>query len=107
MQEVKNSTTRKNHIKVNIHIGAHFGGNKKRQETLEIVDGATAGMVIRELLERSLIQLQEDKKENDIERFVDSIVILINGKNMRYLDGMNTVISDNDAIIILKPLVGG
>jgi len=107
MEEVNNSTAKRGLVKINITIGSNLGSKNKRQQTLEIADGATAGDVIKELLERSLIQFKEDNKENDIEKLFKNIMILINGKNIRYLDGMNTVITENDTIVVLKPLVGG
>ena len=107
MEEINNSTAKRNLVNLNIIFGSNLGSKEKRQKTLEIADGATVGDVIKELLERSLIQFQEDKKANDIGELVKHILILINGKNIRFLDGMNTVVSENDNIFILKPLLGG
>ena len=107
MGEVNGSTKNRRLVKLNITIGGHLGSRNKQQETLEIAEGATVGDVIKELLERSLIQFKEDNNEKDIEKLFKNIMILVNGKNIRYLDGMFTVISENDTVVILKAMGGG
>ena len=107
MKEIKNSTAKRNLVNLNIILGSNVGGKEKRQTTLEIADGATVGDVVKELLESSLIQFKEDKKAHDIGELIKSLLILINGKNIRYLGGVNTVVSENDTLSILKPLLGG
>ncbi len=104
MQDVKNSRAKKNHIKVNVHIGAHLEGSKTRRETLETDEGSTAGDILEKVLQRGLIRF---KKEIGTKKFFDSSLILLNGKNIRYLDGLTTVISENGTMVILKPMVGG
>jgi molybdopterin converting factor small subunit len=79
------------------------GAIRSGGKTLETADGATAGNV----LQRGLIRFREDEKENGIKKLFDSSVILINGKNIQYLEGLDTVISENNTMIILKPFVGG
>ena len=107
MEEIKNSTAKRNLVNLSIILGSNLGTKEKRQKTLEIADGATVGDVVKELLARSLIQFKEDKKAHDIGELFKHMLILINGKNIRFLDGMNTVVSENDNIFIFKPLLGG
>ena len=107
MEQIKRSAIKVNLINLNIVLGSNLGSKQKRQTTLEIADGATVGDVIEDLLERALIQFKKDKKAHDIGKSMKSLLILINGKNIRYLDGVNTVVFANDTISILKPLLGG
>jgi molybdopterin converting factor small subunit len=92
---------------MSVTIGGTFAGTDKRQITHEITEGATAGEIIEELLESSVIRFQGDEGENKIDKFFSISLILLNGKNIRYLEGLNTVISENDTMVILKPMVGG
>jgi molybdopterin converting factor small subunit len=107
MGESDNGTSKSDRLKLNISIGTNLGSRNKRQHTLEITEGATALDVIEELIQRSLIKFKEDKEEHEVEKLFKNIMILVNGKNIRYLDGMNTAVSENDKIVILKAMIGG
>ena len=39
--------------------------------------------------------------------FKDHVVILVNGRNYLFLDGLKTKLKDGDDIVISPPLVGG
>jgi molybdopterin converting factor small subunit len=107
MKEEDKSTIKKNQVTLNISIGRNLGAKERRQKTLEVPEGTTAGEVMDQLLNTSIITFPENKTVHDIEKLVNNIQILINGKNIRYLDGMGTVISEHDKVVILKPLIGG
>lgn len=107
MKQSNTSNVRRSLVKMSVTTGGHFAGTNMRRITHETTEGATAGDVIKELLESSFIRFQGDEGENNIEKFFSISLILLNGKNIRYLDGLNTMISENDAMVILKPMVGG
>jgi molybdopterin synthase sulfur carrier subunit len=76
----------------------------KRWSTVEIPAGGTMREVIFELSERLDVNL--------IEKFVykgelrSGIKILVNGRNISFLQGLDTVLEDRDVISIL-PIAGG
>lgn len=76
----------------------------KRWSTVEIHDGGTLREVIYELTEALDVNL--------IEKFVDKgeirsgIKILVNGRNISFLRGLDTALEDRDVISIL-PIAGG
>lgn len=107
MQGLKNGRVKKNSIKVNVHIGVYLGGSTTRWETLETDEGSTAGDFLERVLGSGLIRFKKNEEEIGVKKLFDRSLILLNGKNIRYLDGLNTVISENDTIVILKPMVGG
>ena len=106
MQGLKAGREKKSSITVNVKIGSHFAGSTMRLETLETDEGSTAGDFLEKILRSGLIRF---KKEEEIgsKKLFEKSLILLNGKNIRYLEGLNTVISENDTVVILKPMVGG
>ncbi len=39
--------------------------------------------------------------------FESHVIILVNGRNHLFLEGLNTILNDGDEIVISPPLVGG
>jgi molybdopterin converting factor small subunit len=37
----------------------------------------------------------------------DDLLILLNGRNLRTLDGLETPLRDDDTVVLLPPVVGG
>ena len=51
--------------------------------------------------------LSEELYNPKTNKLHDFIVILINGRNIKYLDGLDTVLRDKDIIAIFPPTGGG
>jgi molybdopterin synthase sulfur carrier subunit len=70
---------------------------------LELPEGST----IKDLLEK----LREQYGSNlDVSGFVDenpSVKILVNGREITYLDGLGTRLRDGDSIAFIPPVAGG
>jgi molybdopterin synthase sulfur carrier subunit len=49
----------------------------------------------------------EEFKENEVPVMCGSVNVLINGNNVRHLDGLETVLSEGDEIAVLPPVSGG
>lgn len=49
----------------------------------------------------------EECKENEVPVMCGSVNVLINGNNVRHLDGLETVLSEGDEIAVLPPVSGG
>ncbi|HWQ48027.1 MAG TPA: ubiquitin-like small modifier protein 1 [Methanosarcina sp.] len=50
---------------------------------------------------------EKPEGENEDPLMCGSINVLINGNNIRHLDGLNTLLSDADEIAVLPPVSGG
>lgn len=50
---------------------------------------------------------EEPEGENETPVMCGSINVLLNGNNIRHLDGLDTLLSDADEIAVLPPVSGG
>ena len=65
---------------------------------------------IGELLGKFLDDYREDFEKIDIlenGQFKKWMLILLNGRNIRFLEGMDTKLNDGDVIAISPPMAGG
>ena len=71
----------------------------------EISPGQTVGKLVDEMVTRwpDLRAEMLDIDGNLLRR----IQVFVNGRSIRYLDGLNTVIGENDNIAIFPPVGGG
>ena len=67
-----------------------------------------------ETLEDVIVQFMSEYGKKIRKNFIDSqgnlethVVILVNGRNYLFLDGLNTKLKDGDQIVISPPLIGG
>ena len=69
------------------------------------VDGATVGEVLDALYER-FGELREPHRRRDggLRRFVN---VYVDGEDIRFLDGLDTVVKDGDEVTILPAVAGG
>ena len=70
------------------------------------IDASTVEEALNKLIERFG---EEFKKELFVEDYKirDEYLLLLNGKNFEFLDGLKTELNDNDVIAILPPVGGG
>jgi len=61
-----------------------------------------------------IVQFMSEYGKKIRNNFIDSqgnlethVVILVNGRNYLFLDGLNTKLKDGDQIVISPPLIGG
>ena len=67
-----------------------------------------------ETLEDVIVQFMSEYGKKIRKNFIDSqgnlethVVILVNGRNYLFLDGLKTKLKDGDQILISPPLIGG
>jgi molybdopterin synthase sulfur carrier subunit len=76
-------------------------------KTLQI--DAVSGMTVAQLVERIIARypLLRDKLLDADGNLQSSIHLLINGREVRYLDGLQTKVAPQDAVRIFPPVGGG
>ena len=66
----------------------------------------TVREVLQKLIERYGEKFKKEIMEND-DKVKDHYVILVNGRNIVFLDGINTKVKDGDLISVFPPVGGG
>ena len=76
-----------------------------RRHNLELEDGATIGIFAGHIANKAGL-----KRKGYLGKYRVSggdLAILLNGKNIDTLEGLNTTLQDGDEIVILPPAPGG
>jgi molybdopterin synthase sulfur carrier subunit len=68
------------------------------------VDGATVGEVLDSLYERFGELRSRIAEDGGLRRFVN---VYVGGEDIRFLDGLDTVVKDGDEVTILPAVAGG
>lgn len=91
---------------VKIRFFAHFGEwvqNKSKIE-IQVHEGATIRHVLNELFKIYNIR---DKMFVENDNLREGIAILKNGREIKFLSGLETILDSNDEISIFPHVVGG
>ena len=81
-------------------LRVHVGDQKEVDAS-----GATVGEVLKDLVGRNPgLGEQLFNAEGALHRFVN---VYLNGRDVRYLDALDTAVGERDAIIILPAMAGG
>ncbi|MHA1264429.1 MAG: MoaD family protein [Candidatus Helarchaeota archaeon] len=70
-------------------------------------EGDTVGAILRQFLEEYGDKLDEALIDPQTNMLRDYILVLLNGRNINFLNGLETKLSDGDVIAISPPLAGG
>ena len=73
-------------------------------ESQASVDGSTVGEVLDALYERYGELRSRIAEDGGLRRFVN---VYVDGEDIRFLDGLDTVVEDGDEITILPAVAGG
>jgi MoaD family protein len=73
-------------------------------ESTAQVDGATVGEVLDSLYERYGELRSRIAEDGGLRRFVN---VYVGGEDIRFLDGLETPVSDGDEVTILPAVAGG
>ncbi|GCE49441.1 molybdopterin converting factor small subunit [Thermosporothrix hazakensis] len=80
-------------------LRASVGGSKQ-----VAAQGNTLGEVLADLFERYPTLKQQIQPDNELSRFIN---IYVNDQDVRYLQGLETVVGANDTVILLPAMAGG
>ncbi len=73
-------------------------------ESVAVVDGATVGDVLESLFEQYEELRSRISEDGGLRRFVN---VYVGGEDIRFLDGLQTQVSDGDEVTILPAVAGG
>lgn len=73
-------------------------------EAIAMVDGETVGEVLDALYERYGELRSRIAEDGGLRRFVN---VYVGGEDIRFLDGLETEVSDGDEVTILPAVAGG
>jgi molybdopterin synthase sulfur carrier subunit len=86
-------------VKIPTQLRAATGG-----EATALVDGATVGEVLDALYARYGELRSRIAEDGGLRRFVN---VYVGGEDIRFLDGLETEVSDGDEVTILPAVAGG
>jgi molybdopterin synthase sulfur carrier subunit len=88
---------------VNVKIPTQLRSATEGEATAS-VDGATVGEVLDSLYERYGELRSRIAEDGGLRRFVN---VYVDGEDIRFLDGLDTVVKDGDEVTILPAVAGG
>jgi molybdopterin synthase sulfur carrier subunit len=86
-------------VKIPTQLRSATGG-----EASAVVDGSTVGEVLDALYERYGELRERIAEDGGLRRFVN---VYVAGEDIRFLDGLDTRVSDGDEVTILPAVAGG
>jgi len=79
----------------------------KREVEFLVPNGSTVADLLRNMAERWGEELSSRLFEPGTHRLFSHIQIMVNGRAMAFLKGIETVLQDGDDVLILPPAAGG
>ncbi len=86
-------------VKIPTQLRAATGGEAQAE-----VDGGTVGEVLDSLYERFGELRSRIAEDGGLRRFVN---VYVGGEDIRFMDGLDTAVSDGDEVTILPAVAGG
>jgi molybdopterin synthase sulfur carrier subunit len=74
---------------------------------IELPTAKNVKVLINTLVEKFGPKLTEKLYEPDTSRLRDWVNVLVNGRNVKVLEGLDTALNDNDVVAIFPPVGGG
>ena len=92
-------------MRVTIRIFGEIASTYGRSHTLDLDEKSTVSTVLHIIQEKAGFPHSDYLGEWRIGSA--ELAIIINGKNMDLLNGVNTLVHDDDDLVIIPPAVGG
>ncbi|MEM2896289.1 MAG: MoaD/ThiS family protein [Candidatus Bathyarchaeia archaeon] len=95
--------------KINIKFATYtrdFIGGKK-EVTLELPSSSTINNLIEELSNRFERSFKEKIIDSKTGKLQQHVIILVNGREITFLKGLETVLNENDEVAFIPPFAGG
>ena len=92
-------------VQVNVKYFANIKDvTKVKEEFMEFEDGSTIKHLLDEIFKKYELKKIILDENNEINSYIN---VLKNGRNIKYIDGKNTLLSDSDVIAFFPPVAGG
>jgi molybdopterin synthase sulfur carrier subunit len=92
-------------MKITVRAFADYREIIGNEVELVLPEGETIGTLLSDIAERHpVLQRQMFVKTGELKEFIN---ILINGRNIAFLDNMATIVVDGDIIALFPPVAGG
>ena len=93
-------------VKVNTILGlADIMGQKEIEMSLP--EGSTLGSLLQEMVRNWGEKLSSRLFEHGSDRLLPYIRLMVNGRDIAFLNGRETVLKEEDEVLILPPVSGG
>ena len=92
-------------MKINVRVFGSLAPLLGRKHTISLKEEATLKTLTNELAKKS--GQTRHNYFGDFKITGGDLAILINGRNIAMLNGLNTKLSDGDEVVILPPTAGG
>lgn len=79
----------------------------QRKMALVVPEGSTVHNLLAHMIEKWGQTLSSSLFEPETGRLFSYIQIMVNGRSIGFLNGMETVLEDHDEVLILPPAAGG
>jgi len=93
-------------IKVHIYLSVALQ-NANREMILDVPQGTTVADIRDMLISNGYLGVETQIKVPNCGILTPSLLYFINGKNVNYLNGMDTFVNDGDRINIIPLMLGG
>mgnify|MGYP001057388432 CR=1 FL=1 len=92
-------------MKINIRVFGDLVSTLGRRQTVELDEGATILSLTNRLAEKAGLKRQDYLGNHKVNG--DELAVLVNGRNIRLLNGLETILHEGDEVVFLPPAAGG
>jgi len=92
-------------MNIHIRIFGNLASILGRKHTMELDQGATVATLANRIAE--VARLKRQGYLGNYKVGGDDLAILVNGRNINLLNGVETALHDGDEVIVLPPTAGG
>ena len=92
-------------MKINVRIFGDLAPILGRKQTVELNEGSTIMSLTNKLAEKTGLRRQGYLGNYKVDG--DELAVLVNGRNIRLLNRLDTILHDMDEVVILPPAAGG